>query len=491
MQANSPQPRVLVIDDNTDIHADFQKILCTASEVDQEFDEMESLFGNPVTPTHAATNVDIEFASQGAEGYEKVKQSLADGNPFSLAFVDIRMPPGWDGVETTKRIWELDPEIQVVICSAFSDFSWHEMACELKHSDRFLVLKKPFESIEVRQLVAALHHRWFGARSDALTGLMNRRAFLKHFKRQCSPSRQEARPFSCAMLDLDFFKHVNDVHGHPSGDAVLKAVAETLQEQCRKGDHVARFGGEEFCVLLKASTEETAKEWCETALEAIRKLKIQIDDDTCLSLTASFGVAEVPSGIDPQEGMKRADMALLFAKQSGRNRVCKYSQLTSESKSELPNGENSPFHGVTARKIMTPINTISRDATLNSAARILVRDNLSSAPVVDSEGQLVGVLSESDLLPRILDDNLLQRTTSHQVMQTSVIYFQEETPLHEIYEFLIRVAIPQVVIVRDHRPVGVIARATLLDWLCSIGYPVTTRVGETLSDPPVNMPSAG
>ncbi len=93
---------------------------------------------------------------QGQQGFELVQRSIEEGRPYAVAFVDIRMPPGWDGVETVARIWEVDPEILVVICSAYSDYSWEEMVRRLGRNDRFLILKKPFDNIEVRQCAMAL-----------------------------------------------------------------------------------------------------------------------------------------------------------------------------------------------------------------------------------------------------------------------------------------------------------------------------------------------
>lgn len=148
--------RILVIDDNSAIHADFRKILGEPDAADAELDAFESrLFG-------ARENVwfDIDTASQGDEGLELVRQSLADDQPYALAFVDIRMPPGWDGIETTRRIWEIDPYLQIVICTAYSDYSWDEMNEQVAPGDRLLILKKPFDAIEVQQLANALTEKW-------------------------------------------------------------------------------------------------------------------------------------------------------------------------------------------------------------------------------------------------------------------------------------------------------------------------------------------
>ncbi|WP_324602954.1 response regulator, partial [Legionella drancourtii] len=102
----------------------------------------------------------IDTALQGQEGVKLIKKAFKDGNPYALAFVDIRMPPGWDGIETIKHIWKIDPEIQMVICTAYSDYSWEETVEQLGKKDNLLILKKPFDNISVRQLAYSLTKKW-------------------------------------------------------------------------------------------------------------------------------------------------------------------------------------------------------------------------------------------------------------------------------------------------------------------------------------------
>lgn len=163
--------RILVIDDNSAIHADFRKILGEPEAVDAELDAFEAkLFG-----TRKNTWFEIDTASQGEEGFEKVRLSLAAGQPYALAFVDVRMPPGWDGIETTRRIWEIDPDLQIVICTAYSDYSWDDMQEQVSPGDRLLILKKPFDAIEVKQLANALTEKWrLGQVSRLLLGDLDR-----------------------------------------------------------------------------------------------------------------------------------------------------------------------------------------------------------------------------------------------------------------------------------------------------------------------------
>jgi len=89
-----------------------------------------------------------------------VQAALGSRRPYALAFVDVRMPPGWDGIETSARIWQVDPDLQIVICTAFADYSWDDMVDKLGATDRLVILKKPFEAIEVLQLASALTEKW-------------------------------------------------------------------------------------------------------------------------------------------------------------------------------------------------------------------------------------------------------------------------------------------------------------------------------------------
>ena len=154
----SENRRVLFVDDMPSIHEDFRKILCpAAAAVDLDAEEA-LLFG--AEKTAAALSFEMDSAYQGAEALEKVQASLGNGLPYAMAFLDMRMPPGWDGVETVERLWQADPRLQVVFCTAFSDYSWKEILQRLDVRDRLLILKKPFDPIEVYQFASALTTKW-------------------------------------------------------------------------------------------------------------------------------------------------------------------------------------------------------------------------------------------------------------------------------------------------------------------------------------------
>ncbi len=158
--------RILVVDDNEAIHDDFRKILAN-DDADGELEDLEaSLFGdeNSGSAQSMGAKFELTFASQGAEGFQKAQQAVEAGTPFAVAFVDMRMPPGWDGLKTIEHIWKVDPNIQVVICTAFADYSWGEIIERLGRTDQLLILKKPFDNVEVSQLAISLTRKWTLAR---------------------------------------------------------------------------------------------------------------------------------------------------------------------------------------------------------------------------------------------------------------------------------------------------------------------------------------
>jgi signal transduction histidine kinase len=151
--------RVLLIDDTPSIHDDFRKILAPPKSAVADLRKLEtSLFGEAVQPERQG--FELDSASNGREGVAKVTAALESGRPYAVAFVDMRMPPGWDGVETIERLWQVDPEVQVVICTAYSDHPWEAVMARLDARDRLLVVKKPFDPIEVSQLARTLTAKW-------------------------------------------------------------------------------------------------------------------------------------------------------------------------------------------------------------------------------------------------------------------------------------------------------------------------------------------
>ena len=460
--------RILLVDDMPAIHEDFRKILLPAMAA-LNLDDLETtLFGTSAKA--AASDFVLDSAYQGQEALVKVREAMRIDQPYALAFIDMRMPPGWDGVETIEQLWREDPRLQVVICTAYADQSWVEVFDRLDARDRLLVLKKPFDPIEVSQLASALTVKWqmtedaafkmnlleqaveertrelsdaniivqnsptilyrlrgepsfpliyishnvtkFGhdpasllanpdwagiliapedqakvasamarvldkdaqgasieyrlctgdgsrrwvenryvpvrdkegrlievegividiterkaaeehitllARTDGLTGLANRATFIERLHQAFAAAQRGAAPFAIHYVDLDHFKPVNDMHGHPVGDLLLIEVAQRLRSSTRETDLVARLGGDEFAVLQG--------EMGEPASAGVLAAKIQIElalpymlNGHEVHISASIGICPYVAGsVSPDAMVVQADLALYRSKDAGRN----------------------------------------------------------------------------------------------------------------------------------------------------------------------------
>jgi diguanylate cyclase (GGDEF)-like protein len=348
-------PRLLVIDDNVAIHQDFLKVLGSTPEkaAEDEFLAAEAaLFGEPVEVSERPTFT-IDSAHQGQEGVEKVRQALEEGHPYSMAFVDMRMPPGWDGLETIEHLWAVDPHIQVVICSAHADYDWMDVVQRLGHSDQLLVLRKPFEPIEVLQCANSLTSKWRNERiiraqvaslerdvsvrtqgleaatrqlrhlatHDALTGLPNRVLLDDRIAQALTHAHRERHSFAVMLCDLDRFKLINDSLGHHAGDHLLQEVARRLTNVVRDVDTVARLGADEFIIVLSPPTSrKDAEVVAQRVIEAMQPA-VEIAGIT-IHASPSIGIAFYPDdGSSVETLIAHADAAMFAAKQRGRNSV--------------------------------------------------------------------------------------------------------------------------------------------------------------------------
>jgi predicted signal transduction protein with EAL and GGDEF domain len=285
--------RILIVDDNRSIHEDFRKILGGDEPDRGDLNALhEELFG---AVTESKNEVfELDSAYQGEEAIEKVKTACANGKPYALIFIDVRMPPGLDGIQTTVRLLGEDPEVGIVICSAYSDHSWEEMTEAFGKTDRILILKKPFDTVEVRQLAHALQRRWELARlaalkvddltsvidaqtrelkaanealkeeaaaredalrrlgesneqiralayQDGLTGLPNRRLLNEHLEKVLARARRKGTEFAVLFIDVDNFKLINDTVGHQAADDVLRKLADSLNTLVRSDDVLALY----------------------------------------------------------------------------------------------------------------------------------------------------------------------------------------------------------------------------------------------------------
>jgi len=162
------QRRILVIDDEVAIQRDFRHILVPDLELDDELRDLEAVFLSDRPETHKEPPFEVDAAANGREGLERVATALAKGRPYALAFIDLRLSSDWDGLETMRELWVKDPDLQVVVCTGFVDESLDRAHETLGSTDQFLILKKPFDPLEVRQLARSLTMKWHLARQSKL-----------------------------------------------------------------------------------------------------------------------------------------------------------------------------------------------------------------------------------------------------------------------------------------------------------------------------------
>ena len=159
--------RILIVDDNTAIHEDFRKILNPSARsrnaVEATLNDLESKIftdDDEVSLERFSLDYELDYATQGRDAFAKVIAAEEAGDPYGVIFSDVRMPPGIDGVLLAQEIWKLLPLTQIVIVSAFSDYSWEEIVQKLGLNDRLVVLRKPFDSITIKQLALAFSKKW-------------------------------------------------------------------------------------------------------------------------------------------------------------------------------------------------------------------------------------------------------------------------------------------------------------------------------------------
>ena len=337
--------RILVVDDTPAIHQDFRKILSPSAGSDDSLDDTESLlFG---TPQVSRLQFQIDSAYQGEEALELVKRAQAEGQPYALVFADMRMPPGWDGLQTIEALWEADPRLQIALCTAFSDYSWETMSERIEFDDQLLILKKPFDTLEIRQMASAMTWKWQLAQDaarkmrslertieervqellkvshllqyDVLTELPNSMLLGDRLTQAMAQCRRHDRQLAVMFLGLDRFKRINNALGHPVGDEMLKRVARTLATVVRESDSVFRYGSDEFVVVLGDIVDpQQIKGVADKLLAAISSP--QPIDGHDLSVTASLGISVYPSdGFDAVALIKKAETAMRNVKETGPN----------------------------------------------------------------------------------------------------------------------------------------------------------------------------
>ncbi|GIX46436.1 MAG: diguanylate cyclase response regulator [Candidatus Tectimicrobiota bacterium] len=263
------------------------------------------------------------------EGYQVMTEAdgrrvlpLLQQEAFDVVLLDLIMPNP-DGMTLLREVKKRHPELPVIVVTGYGSIETAVAAMQAGAAD---FMTKPVQAsvLDIRIKKALEHvHAWRLAHTDGLTGLFNRRALQERLQQEVERANRYRRPLSLVMIDIDFFKHYNDTHGHLQGDTVLVEVALLLRQRSRAADFVARYGGEEFAIILPETACPNAVRFGERLRAAVARRRFPGED--CLPggrLTISVGVASHRPLGTREALLQAADAALYQAKRQGRNRVC-------------------------------------------------------------------------------------------------------------------------------------------------------------------------
>jgi two-component system cell cycle response regulator len=294
-----------------------------------------------------ASNIDLLHHMLQSAGYTSVASTsdpfevcnLHRANQYDLILLDLQMP-GMDGFQVMEGLKEIELEGYLPVLVITGQPEHKLRALQLGAKD---VISKPFEKFEIlariynmleirllnreaknqskilEQLVQDLQKQII---TDPLTNLFNRRFLQEYLPREIAKARRNAGSLAVLMIDLDFFKKINDIFGHEAGDVVLKNVATLLKDCIRESDVACRYGGEEFVLVLSETSPDGAKKKAENIQNAVMGLALTIRQKSLGRISTSIGVAIYPDhGADMDLLLRAADEALYEAKENGRNCV--------------------------------------------------------------------------------------------------------------------------------------------------------------------------
>ncbi len=339
--------RILVVDDDQRVIDSYLEILASDPALEQ-IEQMQHELGVRIPESHGDDSLldsfEVDSATQGEQALELALQAVEEDRPYAVAFIDIRMPPGWDGLETARRIREADEDIYIIFVTAYSDHTIDEMQrAVLKNT---LYVSKPFHQEMIKQMARTFCMVWSNerdlivsrdriqdyskqmahqARHDGLTGLYNRGFLDNQLDIEARRSRRIHNPLGILMIDIDWFKLYNDDLGHVAGDDALRQIAQCIAGAAKRpGDFTARFGGEEFCVVLPNTNRDGIITVAEIIRSAVEAMQIEFSNDLdipCLTVSIG-GISRIPRSTDSGVSMtEEADQLLYEAKSSGKNRV--------------------------------------------------------------------------------------------------------------------------------------------------------------------------
>lgn len=415
------------------------------------------------------------------EGYEVVtaencREALEvleeEKHEFKFLVTDWELPDG-SGIDLIRHVRHVVSSHYMYIVMATSHGNRENLTQALNAgADDFLA--KPIDRGElvarmrsgqrILDLETRLTHL---ANSDLLTGLPTRRVFEDMVAKEWSRARRYRLPLSCVIFDIDFFKRINDVHGHAAGDQVLREIGRIFADSVRKSDIICRYGGEEFCAILPETSSTHACIWAENLRKRISETEI-ILDSAVVNVTSSFGVAEAMAEMEELDHLvELADQCLLEAKQKGRNQVVSFNSLQNALSSDSSGHLDLVFGGAVCSDAMTPVvSTVTPESSVIEISQFFLNYRIPSAPVVDHDGNLVGIVSEKDLMSVASRPNPHEITIA-EVMRKNLICYPPNIPLSVVWEFLNRVSIRTVLITENGKTLGILSRQSILRWLAN------------------------
>ncbi len=397
-----PEKRILVIDDNRAIHEDFRKIFGGGDTESLDAAE-ESLFGETNTPKlPSRPRYTIDSAYQGQEGLVFVQKAQAEEQPYAMAFVDVRMPPGWDGIETVARIWEVYPDLQVVVCTAYSDYSWDDMTQKLGHSDRLVILKKPFDNVEVLQLAGALTEKW-RLLQQTRKHLAELEATIQKRTEQLTKSEERFRLITENAADLIAIVDPQGkrLYNSPSYERLLGYSRDELQATLA----FAQIHPEDFDKVIAAARKTT-----ETGVGEVLEYRMQHKNGSWLQLESHGAPFRNANG--EIEGVLIVARDITERRQADEERKLMEVQLHSAQKLE----SIGRLAAGVAHEINTPTQYIGDNTQF-------VRDSfMELVPVLSAPRQLLDALRENRVTPELL------QSTEEALKKADVDYLIEEIP---------------------------------------------------------------
>ena len=380
--------RILVVDDDKALISEYMRCLGEDFEPDSvtsTLGDLEKVLFGEDTDDRGAARFEVHSRTQGDSAVEAIEDAVKIGNPFSIVFLDIRMPPGIDGIEAAKRIRELDPNVNIVIVTGSLTPTPEDLGKEIPPADRIFFFKKPFHSVECRQLAAALCGKWHAdlqlrranemlehrvwertealhklAYYDPVTGLPNRLKLMDELQELIDSADSSDCETAVVLLDIQRFSFLNETMGYESGTELLKAIGKRLvaavenlssDERCVVG----RFGADEFACLLPSVEND------KVLVEAVEDIRHRVEEPFLIRgrdifLKASIGVAWHPAhGRDGKSvfrcaeaalhrSMRRLEGSIVYYKSEMQNRARHKFDMEAELRHAIDAGEIVTFY---------------------------------------------------------------------------------------------------------------------------------------------------